>query len=69
MIPNTGVLKALVLSVVSVAARESSAQYLPIVPTLQPALELDDSQIGAWAEYRAMNGALESKQRLGAARR
>ncbi|HJX65508.1 MAG TPA: hypothetical protein VJ860_16330 [Polyangia bacterium] len=66
MISTKNVLKVVVLLAALAPASTSSAQYayFPIVPTVHPALELDGSRIGSWAEYRATDGTFTSKQRL-----
>jgi hypothetical protein len=66
MISKKAILQGLVLLTSSATSLTSSAQYayLPVVPTVHPAFELNGSQLQSWAEYQSTDGTFPSKQRL-----
>jgi hypothetical protein len=66
MISKNAILQGLVLLTASAMTLTSSAQYayLPVVPTVHPAFEVNESQLQSWAEYQSTDGTFLSKQRL-----
>jgi hypothetical protein len=55
--------KALLVLAALTLPHGASAQYLPILPIVRPAFDLDNSRVGSWAEYRTSDGAVSSTQR------
>ena len=63
MMPILKILKLVLVVVALAPPRTALAQYVPILPTVNPAFELESARIGAWAEYQSTDGTILSRQR------
>ena len=57
------IMKWMLVLVALAPARLALAQYVPIMPTVYPAFQLQKDWIGTWAEYQSTDGAVSSRQR------